>query len=232
VRKARLIWNHNARLIPRKKLDFFLKTIQIIYRINNRKCAIETIKSTYGGQIHMFDAVKAGITRTVLYGLYKNRILEKISRGVYRLQELPSISNPDIAIIALRAPKAVLCLISALSFHAITTQIPHKIYIALPRKTISPRLDDLPLSIHRFSDQAYSEGREEHEIDGIKVTVYSVEKTIADCFKFRNSIGMDVVLEALKLYRSRKQLNVPDLLKYARICRIERVMTPYLEVSL
>lgn len=180
----------------------------------------------------MSDAVKAGITRTVLYGLHKDGILEKISRGVFRLKELPSISNPDIAIIALRSPKAVLCLISALSFHEITTQIPHKIYIALPEKAISPRIDDLPLSVHRFSGQAYTSGIEEREIDGIKIKVYCVEKTLADCFKFRNSIGMDVLLEALKLYRSRKRLNVADLLKYARICRIERVMTPYLEATL
>lgn len=180
----------------------------------------------------MSDAVNAGITRTVLYGLHEDGILEKISRGVFRLKELPSISNPDLAIIALRSPKAVLCLISALSFHEITTQIPHKIYIALPIKTISPRVDDLPLSVHWFSGQSYQSGIEEHEIDGVKVKVYSVEKTLADCFKFRNAIGMDVVLEALKLYRSRKRLNVSDLLKYARICRVERVMTPYLEATL
>jgi predicted transcriptional regulator of viral defense system len=201
-------------------------------RFQHREQVIKTIKESFGGQIRMAEALKAGITRTALYNLRKKGILEKLSRGIYRLKDLPPISNPDIAIIALRSPKAVLCLISALSFHEITTQIPHKIYMALPEKTAPPHIDNLPLSVHRFSGQAYSSGIEEHEIDGVKIKVYSVEKTLADCFKFRNSIGMEVVLEALKLYRSRKPLHVNELLKYARVCRIERIMKPYLEASL
>jgi predicted transcriptional regulator of viral defense system len=198
----------------------------------HREQAIKAIKSTYGGQIRMADALKAGITRTVLYGLQRNGTLEKLSRGVFRLKGLPSISNPDLAIIAMRSPKAVLCLTSALRFHEITTQIPHKIYIALPKKTISPQIDNLPLSVHRFCTEAYSGGIEKHQIDGVILKVYSVEKSLADCFKFRNLLGMEVVLEALKLYRSRKPLKISELLKYARICRIERVMTPYLEAAL
>jgi predicted transcriptional regulator of viral defense system len=155
-----------------------------------------------------------------------------MSRGVFRLNELPPISNPDIAIIALRSPKAVLCLISALSFHNITTQIPHKVHIALPRNAIAPRIGQPPLSVHKFSGPAYSSGIEEHGIDGINVKVYSAEKTLADCFKFRNALGMEVVLEALKFYRSRMRLRVAELLKYARVCRVERIMKPYLEATL
>jgi predicted transcriptional regulator of viral defense system len=201
-------------------------------RIEHREQIVHVIKEQHGGQIHMAEALKAGITRTILYGLQKDGVIEQISRGVFRLNELPSISNPDIAIIALRSPKAVLCLISALSFHNITTQIPHKVYIALPRNAIAPRIGHPPLSVHKFSGSAYSSGIEERSIDGINVKVYSAEKTLADCFKFRNALGMEVVLEALKFYRSRMRLRVDELLKYARVCRVERIMKPYLEATL
>lgn len=130
---------------------------------------------------------------------------------------------------ATRVPKGVICLISALSFHDITTQIPHKVYIALERKSESPRLEYPPLAIHRFTGKAFHEGIVKHLIDGLEIKVYNPEKTLADCFKFRNQIGMDVVLEALKLYRSKKKFNMKDIYYYARICRVENVMRPYLE---
>jgi predicted transcriptional regulator of viral defense system len=145
--------------------------------------------------------------------------------------ELPPISNPDLVTVGLRFPNAVICLVSALAYHDITTQIPHSISVAVPRESRLPSLDHPPLLVRRFSDQAYSAGIEEHQIDGVPVKIYSTEKTLADCFKFRNKIGMDVVLEALKLYKTRKKFNIGELLKYAKICRVERVMRPYLEVS-
>ena len=179
----------------------------------------------------MSEAVERGISRYMLYSLRDKGIIEPISRGVYRLADLPPISNPDLVAIALRYPNAVICLISALSFHAITTQIPHEVSLAIRRDTRSPSTDYPPLQVHQFTEESYKSGIEVHIIDGAKVQVYSPEKTLADCFKFRNKIGMDVVLEALKLYRSRMKLDSKKLLQYARICRVEQIMRPYLEAS-
>jgi len=184
-----------------------------------------------GGQLRMSEAVERGISRYMLYSLRDKGIIEPISRGVYRLADLPPISNPDLVAIALRYPNAVICLISALSFHAITTQIPHEVSLAIRRDTRSPSTDHPPLQVHQFTEESYKAGIEVHIIDGTKVQVYSPEKTLADCFKFRNKIGMDVVLEALKLYRSRMKFDSKKLLQYARICRVEQIMRPYLEAS-
>jgi predicted transcriptional regulator of viral defense system len=161
-----------------------------------------------------------------------NGILEQISRGIYRLVDLPPIGNPDLVTVSLRFPKAVVCLISALSCHGMTTQIPHEVSVAVPREARMPSLDYPPVHAYRFSTQAFESGIEKHQIDRVTVRIYSVEKTLADCFKYRNKIGMDVVLEALKLYRDQKRFKMDKLLKYARVCRVEKVMKPYLEASL
>lgn len=182
-----------------------------------------------GGIIRTKEAIKLGIHPRILLKLVQQGQLEQISRGVYRLAGNHPISSPDLFTVAARIPQGVICLISALSFHDITTQIPHKIYIALERTTETPRLDYPPISIHRFSGQAFREGIEKHNVDGIEVKVYNMEKTLADCFKFRNKIGMDVVLEALKFYRSKKKIKIKDIYHYAKICRVENVMKPYLE---
>jgi len=182
-----------------------------------------------GGQLRMSEAITAGISKSTLYRLRDKNIIKPVSRGVYRLAELPEISNPDLATVCLRYPKAIICLISALSFHELTTQVPHRISIAVPRESRLPSLDYPPLESHRFSREAYRAGIEKHDIDGVVVRVYDQEKTIADCFKFRNKLGMDVVLEALRVYGDKKRINRDLLLKYGRICRVDKIMMPYLE---
>ena len=142
------------------------------------------------------------------------------------------MGNPDLVTVALKVPKGVICLISALSWHEMTSEIPHEIYLALPRGAEPPRLAYPPLRIFWFQGDAFEEGAEEHDMDGIRVRIYSPEKTLADSFKYRNKIGLDVVLEALKLYRQRKRLKVDELMHFARICRVEKVMRPYLEATL
>ncbi len=191
----------------------------------------EDIFRSCGGLLRMSEAIERGITRYMLYSLRDRGVIEQVSRGVYRLVELPPISNPDLVMVGLRFPSAVICLVSALTYHEITTQVPHIVSIAVPRESRLPSLDYPPLLVHRFSDRAYRTGIEEHQIDGISVKIYSPEKTLADCFKFRNKIGMDVVLEALKLYKTRKKFNLGALLNYAKTCRVEKVMRPYLEAS-
>lgn len=192
----------------------------------------EEIFRQHGGQLRMSEAIQYGISRYTLYKMRDNGVLEQVSRGIYRLLDLPPISNPDLVTVSLRFPRAVICLISALSFHEMTTQIPHEVSIAVPRAARMPTLDNPPVHAYKFSAEAFKAGIEKHQIDGVTVQVYSAEKTLADCFKYRNKLGMDVVLEALKLYRSQKKFNMDKLLKYARVCRVENVMKPYLEASL
>jgi len=155
-----------------------------------------------------------------------------VIRGIYRLTNLPPISDPDLVTVSLRYPKAVICLVSALAFHDITTQIPHRVSIAVPRHTRLPSIDYPPLQIYQYSDKSFKNGIEEYQIDNVDIKIYSMEKTLADSFKFRNKIGMDIVLEALKLYKTKKKSNVSALLNYAKINRVEKVMRPYLEASL
>ena len=186
----------------------------------------------HGGQLRMSEAIAHGITRYMLYSLRDKGIIEQVSRGIYRLVELPPISNPDLVTVSLRFPNAVICLISALSYHNITTQIPHVVSLAVPRDSRIPSLDYPPVQAHRFSNDAYNFGIENHSFDGVPVKIYTPEKTLADCFKFRNKIGMDVVIEALKLYRSRQQFNLEKLLTYAEVCRVKNIMTPYLEATI
>ena len=196
-----------------------------------KKRAIEIFRKS-GGQLRMSEAMTRGITRYMLYSLRDKGIIEQVSRGVYRLVELPPMSNPDLVTVSLRFPNAVICLISALSYHNITTQIPHTVSVAVPRDSRVPSLDYPPIQAHRFSYETYTSGIESHSVDGVPVKIYTPEKTLADCFKFRNKIGMEIVLEALKLYRSRQKFNLEKLLTYAKICRVKNIMTPYLEATI
>jgi predicted transcriptional regulator of viral defense system len=203
---------------------------QVVFRVMKTN-PIDIFKKS-GGQLRMSDATKHGISRYMLYSLLDRGVIERISRGTYRLTDLPPVSNPDLTTVSLRYPNSVICLISALSFHQITTQIPHEISIAVSRNSRPPSLDYPPLHVHRFSDQAYHAGIEEHQIDGIPVKVYSPEKTLADSFKFRKQIGMDVVLEALKLYKVRMKFDHQKILEYARLCRVDKIIFPYLEANI
>lgn len=186
----------------------------------------------HGGQLRMSEALSQGISRYMLYSLLDRGLIERVSRGVYRLADLPPIGNLDLVTVALRFPKAVICLVSALAYHGLTTQIPHEVTIAVPRNSRVPSLDFPPVRTHKFSEPAFYAGIEEHQIDGVSVRIYSPEKTLADCFKFRNKIGMDIVLEALKSYKSSKRSELDTVLKYAKICRVEKAIRPYLEATL
>jgi predicted transcriptional regulator of viral defense system len=182
-----------------------------------------------GGVFQTTEAIKAGVHPRTFYTMRDQGTIERLAQGVYRLTDGPVLSNPDLAIVAAKVPKGVLCLVSALSYHEITNEIPHQIYLALPRGAEPPRLDYPPLRIFWFSGFAFKEGIEHHKVDGVPVRVYSPEKTIADCFKYRHKIGIDVVVKALKVYRQRKRFKADELIHHAKICRVENVMRPYLE---
>lgn len=185
-----------------------------------------------GGILRTRDALRLGVHPRTLYQMRRTGDLEELGRGLYRVRGLPKLSNPDLVTIALKVPRGVICLVSALAFHELTTQVPHQVYVALPRGAEPPRVQFPPNRIFWFTGPAYTQGVELHKIDGILARVYSPEKTIADCFKYRNKIGLDVGLEALKLYLQRRKVKTDEMLHYAAICRVERVIRPYLEALL
>ena len=190
--------------------------------------AIQKIKEL-GGTFRSSELLQQGVSPRTLYALRDSGVLEQLSRGTYCLVEQGTLSNPDLVTVALRVPQGVICLISALSFHGLTTQIPHAVSIAITKSMRNPSISYPPLNVYRYDESSYQAGIERHLIDGVSVSIYSPEKTLADCFKFRNKIGMDVVLEALKRYRAQRPLNVAELMKYAEICRVANIMRPYLE---
>lgn len=192
----------------------------------------EDIFRRHGGLLRTSKALALGVHPRTLYELRDIGRLVQLSRGVYRLADLEEIEDPDLVTVAVRVQKAIICLISALHFHKITTQIPHAVDVALPRGAKSPRLDHPPLRVFRFSQAALSVGVETHIIGIVPIRIFDPEKTVADCFKFRNKIGLDVAVEALKLCIERRQSRPQELLRYARVCRVQEVMRPYLEALL
>jgi len=185
-----------------------------------------------GGTVRTHEVLAAGIHPRTLYTMRDSGELEQLSRGVYRLAELPALSEPDMATVAKRIPEGVICLISALAVHELTTQIPHAVHLALLRGTRYPKLDHPPLRIYLFSKDAFLAGIEERKIDDVLVRIYSAEKTLADCFKFRHRIGQDVAIEALRAYRRCPGANLQRVYEYARVCRVANVIRPYLEAGL
>jgi len=175
------------------------------------------------------DIAAAGIHTQALTRLVKNGTLERVSRGRYRLPDAPVTEHHGLALAVAAVPKGVVCLISALNFHGIGTQVPAEVWIALDRRTRRPALRYPPLRVVRFGGFALSEGIESHSIEGVAVRVYNVAKTLADVFKYRNKIGLDVALEALREAWRDRRFKMDDIHRYARVCRVERVMRPYLE---
>ena len=199
---------------------------------NSRFIRAVTIFKSHGGILRTAQALKAGIHPKTLYAMRDSGVLEMISRGVFRLSDSPPLNNPDLVTVATRVPSGVICLISALSFYEITTQIPHDVHVALPRGAEEPRLGYPPIRTYRFTGEAFTAGVDAYDLDGVSISIYNPEKTLADCFKFRNKVGLDTVVEAVRFYRERRSIKVDDLMRYAKICRVNRVMRPYLEAIL
>jgi predicted transcriptional regulator of viral defense system len=185
-----------------------------------------------GGVIRTGDALDAGIHPRTLYALRDAGRIERLARGLYRLTDSEPSSHPDLVTVAASIPGGVVCLVSALAFHELTTQIPRHIDLALPKGSWSPRLDHPPLCIYRFGGKSMTEGIQRHRIDGIGVRVFAPEKTLADCFKFRNRIGKDTAVEALRMYWRRGRADLESILRFAEIDRVTRVIRPYLESML
>src|SRR5437867_6306748 len=170
-----------------------------------------------------------GVPRRYLYRLLRKGLVERQSRGIYVARRHPFTAEHTLAQVAKRVPAGVFCLLTALRFHDLTTQNPAEVWIALPEKARKPRLDYPRLRIARFSGPALTEGIETRRVEGVEVRVYSAAKTVADCFKFRNKVGIDVAIEALRDYGRRHRGGANDLARFARICRVTRAMQPYLD---
>jgi predicted transcriptional regulator of viral defense system len=156
--------------------------------------------------------------------------VERLARGLYRLADMPLLGDPDLVVVTQRVPDGVLCLVSALAFHDLTTQIPHEVQIAVSRRARYPKITHPPVRVFRYRDDVFEAGVESHDVDGHTIRVFSAEKTIADCVKYHNKIGLDIAIEALRLYWQRRRPDVRTLMKYAHICRVDRAMRPYVEV--
>lgn len=175
------------------------------------------------------DFVRRGFSREYLSRLGQRGEVNQVGRGLYSHRTFEGNEHQTLVEAAKRIPGGVVCLLSALAYHQLGTQAPHAVWLALPRHHGKPRVRDLPLRLHRFSKASYAAGIEEHHLPGGTVQVYSPAKTVADCFKYRNKIGHDVCIEALSDVLRRKRATLPELSRYAAVCRVSRVMRPYLE---
>ncbi len=195
--------------------------------MNPQEKIIEIVRQM--GIIRPRDIEKSGIHREYLMRLYRKGILIRIGRGLYALPDTLTSEFITLAEIAKRVPNAVICLLSALQFHNLTTQVPHRVWIAIESRKWEPNFDYPLIELVRFSRHSFSYGIEEHEVNRVPIKVYSTSKTIADCFKFRNKIGLDVALEALREAWRARIVTMDELWKAAKICRVSNVMRPYLE---
>jgi predicted transcriptional regulator of viral defense system len=182
-----------------------------------------------GGTLRTRDLIALGVHTDALYTLRDSGQVVELARGLYRLAETGEAEHPDLAVVAARAPNAALCMISALSYHGITTQIPSSIHLAVRRGSYHQITLSVPVTVYRFDAKTFNAGLETHRVGGMPLKIYSAARTVVDCFKFRNKLGLDVALEALRLARQRKHIQNRELLHFARLLRVERPMSPYLQ---
>ncbi|WP_345324479.1 type IV toxin-antitoxin system AbiEi family antitoxin domain-containing protein [Candidatus Villigracilis proximus] len=183
----------------------------------------------HNGLLRASEAIRLGVPEHIVYEMVQSGDLVREARGIYRLADREMLGNSDLVQVSLLVPKGVLCLISALYFYELTTQIPHSVYVALPQNAGRPRMAYPPLEVFWVTTSLHSVGVDEYVLDGVKVKIYSREKTITDCFKFRKRIGEEIALEALKDYVNQPKQDVHKLLEYAKINRVEKLITPYLK---
>jgi predicted transcriptional regulator of viral defense system len=180
------------------------------------------------GIMRSSEARKQGIHPQTLSRMLDEGHLIREERGLYRLSDIQYSGDSDLIQIAKLVPRGVICLTSSLSFHQLTTYIPRAIWVALHQEMKKPKLSHPPIEVVWLSGDAYSSGIQEHKLDGVTVSIYSPEKTVADCFKFRNKIGLDIAIEALREYLKQPNRDLNLLIRYARVDRVRNVIEPYL----
>ena len=197
--------------------------------MTSKYTAYKKVFEKRNGLLRVSEAIRLGVPEHIVYEMIQKGELVKEARGVYRLTDSDPLGNPDLVQVSLLVPKAVICLISALYFYELTTQIPHSVYVALPQNAGRPRMTYPPLEVFWITTSLHMVGVDEHVQDGVKVKIYNREKTVADCFKFRKRIGEEIALEALKDYVNQPNLDVHQLMEYAKLNRVEKRIMPYLK---
>ena len=189
---------------------------------------IEFLKKR-GGMVSYKEIIKAGFNKAFLKDSLDSGRIQKVDRALYRLSDGFTLSNPDLAAVSIKVSKGIVCLLSALAFHEATSEIPQYINIAIPRGVHANKINYPPVKFYRFSFKSWEAGIEKHEIEEYQIKVYSLAKTVADCFKFRNKIGMDVAREALKIAITEQGVLPKEIMQYAEICRVDNIIKPILE---
>ncbi|MEW6088729.1 MAG: transcriptional regulator [bacterium] len=200
--------------------------------MNNKKEKLIDFFKKRGGLAGYAEITKAGFNRALIKVSLKSGSIDKVDRGLYRLSEGSTLSNPDFAAVSIRVPKGVICLLSALSFHEATNEIPHQVDIAIPRGAHPNKIEYPPVKFYRFGHGTWKAGIEEHEIENHSIKIYCLAKTVADCFKFRNKIGMNVARDALKIAVKEKGIKPKEIMQYAKVCRVDNVIKPIVEAML
>lgn len=200
--------------------------------MNNKEVKLMSFLKKKAGLASYAEIIKAGFNKALLKNSLNSGQIQKLDRGLYQLSSGISVANLDLVIVSIKVPKGTICLLSALAFHEATNEIPKHIDIAIPRGSHANRIKYPPVRFYRFMSKAWSAGIEEHDIEGHKIKVYNLAKTIADCFKFRNKIGMNIAREALKTAIKEKNIKPKDIMHYAKICRVDNIIKPILEAML
>lgn len=192
---------------------------------------IEFLKKR-GGMVSYKEIIKAGFNKAFLKDYLDSGRIQKVDRALYGLSDGFTLSNPDLVAVSIKVSKGVVCLLSALAFHEATSEIPRYVNIAIPRGAWANKINYPPVKFYHFESKAWEAGIEKYKIEGYQIKVYSLAKTVADCFKFRNKIGMDVAREALKITITEKGVQPKEIMQYAEICRVDNVIKPILEAML
>ena len=209
-------------------IDILPAFLYHLYMKSARDRAIEIIRER-GGLIRTREALAQGIHRRTLYGLRDEGAIVPISRGLFQIVDMDIPAQVALAEVSKKVPKGVICLISALAFHELTTQIPHYIWLAVDRKARKPKIDYPPVRVFFFSGAAFSRGIETHRIMKQNIRVYNAPKTVIDCFRWRKAVGLDVAIEAAREYLKRQDSSPSRLMEYAKICKVEKIVRPYIQ---
>jgi predicted transcriptional regulator of viral defense system len=199
-----------------------------IMKTRDLKNAVKAFREN-GGMLRTRDLIERGVHTDALYALRESGRVVPIARGLYRLADAEEAEHPDLEEVAVRVPDAAVCLISALSYHEITTQVPSSVHLAVPRGSYYGIKLSMPVTVYRFDVKTFAEGLETHQVGKLLVKIYNPARTVADCFKFRNKLGLDVAIEALRLARQRKRVQNREFLRYAKLLRVEKIISPYLQ---
>lgn len=200
--------------------------------MDSRRQELIAFFKRHAGAVRFADILKAGFHPDSLRALEKEKKVEKITRGLYRLPHYTLGPYPDLVAASLQAPKGVICLLSALAFYEATDEIPKAVALAIPQKAHANRIQYPPVKFYHFAPEAWKAGIEKHVIKGHEIRIYNLAKTIADCFKFRNRMGVNIAREALKFAVAEKNIKPKEIMRYAAICRVDKIIKPILETVL